>query len=465
MHLKQYQKMRRWAVAGLFTGLCLLAASASALPTQDSQGAPLPSLAPMLEAVTPAVVNIATLGRVSAQGNPLLNDPFFRRFFGVPEQQQPQSRQSQSLGSGVIVDAERGYVLTNNHVIDKAQEIKVTLRDGRILDATVVGADPESDVALIQIPAEKLTALSIADSDKLRVGDFVVAIGNPFGLGQTVTSGIVSALGRSGLGIEGYEDFIQTDASINPGNSGGALVNLRGELIGINTAILAPAGGNIGIGFAIPTNMISELMSQLVEYGEIRRGRLGVSGQTLSPEMAKAFGVDRHDGVLISSVEPEAAAAKAGLQVGDVVIAINERPVKDVSDLKNAIGLLRAGAEMRMGVVRNGKSATIVAKIEAPAAQWFEGRLLHPRLDGILFGEIPEDSPFHGKIEGMLIFGVAPGTPGWSAGLRKGDVLISINRLDVKGRAQMEAALKRSPQNGLLLNVRRDNNALFVLLP
>jgi serine protease Do/serine protease DegQ len=463
MDIKQYQGRRAWAVAGVLAAGWLLMAPAAALPTQDSQGAPLPSLAPMLDKVTPAVVNIATIGRVSVQDNPLLNDPFFRRFFGAPEQAPPQ-RRPQSLGSGVIVDAERGYVLTNSHVIDKAQEIRVTLRDGRTLDATLVGADPEADVAVIQIPAEKLTALPIADSDKLRVGDFVVAIGNPFGLGQTVTSGIVSALGRTGLGIEGYEDFIQTDASINPGNSGGALVNLRGELVGINTAIVAPGGGNVGIGFAIPTNMVSELMSQLVEYGEIRRGYLGVSGQTLTPELAKAFALDWHEGVLISSVEPDAAAARAGLLVGDVVVAINDHPVKDTSDLKNTIGLLRAGAEIKLGLVRGGKPATITAKIEAPAAQWFEGRLLNPRFDGMLFGAIPEDSPLHGKVEGMLIFGVSPGTPGWSAGLRKGDVLISVNRQPVKSREQMDAALKRSAQ-GVLLNIRRGNNALFVLLP
>ena len=461
---KQYQGRRAWVVAGVLAAGWLLMAPAVALPTQDSQGALLPSLAPMLEKVTPAVVNIATIGRVSVQDNPLLNDPFFRRFFGAPEQPPQQQQQRQSLGSGVIVDAARGYVLTNNHVIDKAQEIRVTLRDGRTLDATLVGADPEADVAVIQIPAEKLTALPIADSDKLRVGDFVVAIGNPFGLGQTVTSGIVSALGRTGLGIEGYENFIQTDASINPGNSGGALVNLRGELVGINTAIVAPGGGNVGIGFAIPTNMASELMSQLVEYGEIRRGHLGISGQTLSQELAKAFGLEWHEGVLISSVEPDAAAARAGLLVGDVVVAINDHPVKDTSDLKNAIGLLRAGAEIRLGVVRSGKPATITAKIEAPAAQWFEGRLLHPRFDGMSFGAIPEESPLHGKVEGMLIFGVTPGTPGWNAGLRKGDVLISVNRQPVNSREQMEAALKRSTQ-GVLLNVRRGNNALFVLLP
>ncbi|MBI5042086.1 MAG: trypsin-like peptidase domain-containing protein, partial [Gammaproteobacteria bacterium] len=239
-----------WRLGAVLLGILLSIQTAYAvLPTAvDNQ--PLPTLAPMLEQVTPAVVNIATIGRIRVEQNPLLNDPFFRRFFNIPAQ--PRERQTQSLGSGVVVDAKNGYVLTNNHVIDHAEKIRVMLRDGRQFDAKLIGTDPESDIAVIRIPAENLTAVTLADSDNLRVGDFVVAIGNPFGLGQTVTSGIVSALGRTGLGIEGYEDFIQTDASINPGNSGGALVNLRGELVGLNTAIIAPGGGNVGIGFAIP---------------------------------------------------------------------------------------------------------------------------------------------------------------------------------------------------------------------
>ncbi|MDD1633864.1 MAG: trypsin-like peptidase domain-containing protein, partial [Methylococcaceae bacterium] len=271
--------------AGLRNGLvavvyALLAPAAGAALPVALEGQPLPTLAPMLDQVTPAVLNIATRGHVAVEQNPLLSDPFFRRYFNIPEQ--PRERQTQSLGSGVIVDAARGYVLTNSHVIHKADEITVTLRDGRHFNAKLIGADPESDVAVIQIPAENLTALPLADSTQLRVGDFVVAIGNPFGLDQTVTSGIVSALGRSGLGIEGYEDFIQTDASINPGNSGGALVDLNGRLVGINTAILAPTGGNIGIGVAIPSNMVAAIMGQIVKHGEVRRGRLGITVQALS---------------------------------------------------------------------------------------------------------------------------------------------------------------------------------------
>ncbi len=446
----------------MLVGVWFVSVAQATLPASDSQGQVLPTLAPMLEVVTPAVVNISTQGILAEHDNPLLKDPFFRRFFGLPESK-PRQQRNQSLGSGVIIDAENGYVLTNNHVIAKAQQISVHLRDGRILEAELVGADPEADVAVIQIPAEGLVALEMADSDSLKVGDFVVAIGNPFGLGQTVTSGIVSALGRSGLGIEGYEDFIQTDASINPGNSGGALVNLRGELVGINTAIVAPGGGNVGIGFAIPSNMARELMEQLVVYGEIRRGRLGVSGQTLNPALAQAFALDFNKGVLISSVEPGAAADRAGLRVGDVVISVNDREVEDTADLRNSLGVLRAGADVELKIIRDGKQRLVSAKVDAPVQQQFEGRKLHKRLDGLVLGDIGEDSPLYGKLNGLLIHEVVPGSYTWRAGLRKGDVVISVNRQAVASRAQMEAALKRSLDK-VLLNIRRGNRALFVLL-
>ena len=276
--------------------------------------------------------------------NPLLDDPFFRHFFNIPDQ--PRERKAQSVGSGVVVDARRGYVITNHHVIDGAEKITVTLSNGRQLAAKVIGSDPESDVAVIQIPGGNLTALPLADSQRLRVGDFVVAVGNPFGLGQTVTSGIVSALGRTGLGIQGYEDFIQTDASINPGNSGGALVNLRGELVGINTAIIAPGGGNVGIGFAIPSNMVSRLMNQIIAHGSVRRGQLGVSVQDLTPELAQAFNIPADQGAVIAQVSPRSAAARAGLKEGDVVLRINDRTIRDIpawisstSGLRTAIHL------------------------------------------------------------------------------------------------------------------------------
>lgn len=275
--------------------------SMASLPLMDSQGTALPSLAPMLKQATPAVVNIATSGTVNIQSNPLLNDPFFRHFFEQPSR--PRQRKTQSLGSGVIVDAKAGYIITNNHVIDKADEIKVTLSNGETYSAKLIGTDPDSDVAIIQIKAKNLTAIPLANSEALQVGDFAVAIGNPFGLGQTVTSGIISAIERSGLGIEGYENFIQTDASINPGNSGGALVNLRGELIGINTAIFSKSGGSQGIGFAIPTNMASDIMQQLIKYGEVKRGRLGAQAQDLTPQLAEAFNIPFRRGAVVSHVE------------------------------------------------------------------------------------------------------------------------------------------------------------------
>lgn len=320
----------------------------------------LPTLAPMLERTTPAVVNIATEGVVALRPNPLFNDPFFRRFFDLPDR--PQERRTVSSGSGVVVDASKGYIVTNHHVIDQADTITVTLNDGRQFAADIVGSDPDSDVAVIKIAASGLSDLKLANSDQLRVGDFVVAIGNPFGLGQTVTSGIVSALGRSGLG-EGYEDFIQTDASINPGNSGGALVNLNGELIGINTAILAPGGGSVGINFAIPANMVESLMEQIVRYGQVRRGQLGVLVQDLTPELAQAFGLRPNQGALISRIIAGSAAARAGLKEGDIVTAVNQRAIHNSSTLRNAIGLLESGARVQLDILRGGNPMTLNAQL------------------------------------------------------------------------------------------------------
>ncbi|KAB2864648.1 MAG: trypsin-like serine protease, partial [Bauldia sp.] len=276
------------------------------------------SLADVLEEITPAVVNIAVTSRAPAETNPLFNDPYFRRFFDLP--QMPQQRPRMSAGSGVIVDAQKGYILTNHHVIEGASEIAVTLKDRRRFTAELVGSDKATDIALVRIDASNLTALRLGDSGSLRVGDSVVAIGNPFGLGQTVTSGIVSALGRSGLNVEGYEDFIQTDASINPGNSGGALVTADGRLVGINTAIIAPAGGNVGIGFAVPIDMASAVMKQLIEHGEVRRGRIGVAIQDLTPDLAEALGIRETHGAVVASVESGSPAAEAGIQAGDIIV-------------------------------------------------------------------------------------------------------------------------------------------------
>lgn len=334
--------------------------SVAQLPPASSMTG-LPSLAPMLEIATPAVVNIATESTVSLRGNPILDDPFFQRFFDLPEQQELEERRVQSLGSGVVVDAQKGYIVTNHHVIDQADAITITLKDGRSFEATVVGSDPDTDVALIRIAAANLVALPLADSDRLRVGDYVVAIGNPFGLGQTVTSGIISALGRTGLGLEGYEDFIQTDAAINVGNSGGALVNLNGELVGLNTAIFAPGGGNVGIGFAIPVNLVSRLLDQIIAYGEVRRGQLGVRVLTADDELLSRQ--DLQGGAMIEQVLPDSAAARAGLRVGDIVTGVNGRVVRDAEDLRNLIGLREIGELVSLQVLRNGETINVQVAI------------------------------------------------------------------------------------------------------
>ncbi len=361
----------------VLSALVLMSGVAACMPAADSAlaaapipevgGAAVPSLAPMLARVTPGVVNIAVRGKVRAE-NPLLQDPFFRRFFNLPQRQQTEERETQATGSGVIVDAAQGYVLTNGHVVDNATRIEVTTKDNRRFTAKLVGRDTETDVALLQIPSQNLVAVPIGDSDRLQVGDFVLAVGNPFGLGQTVTSGIVSALGRSGLGIEGYEDFIQTDASINPGNSGGPLVNLLGQVVGINTAILAPGGGNIGIGFAVPVNMARRVMDEIVRYGEVKRGRIGVAIQDLTPELAQAMNTKQTNGAVIARVESGSAAEQAGLHSGDLVVAVNGTVVRSGTQLRNMIGLSRIGDQVTLTVDRRGSEYSISVRIEPAAA-------------------------------------------------------------------------------------------------
>lgn len=420
-----------------------------------------PTLAPMLERVTPAVVNISTVGHVRAQDNPLLNDPFFRRFFNIPDR--PRERETQSLGSGVVVDAKNGLIITNNHVIDKADEITVTLRDRRVLKAKLIGSDKETDIAVIKVSANNLTDVPLADSDKLRVGDFVVAIGNPFGLGQTVTSGIVSALGRSGLGIEGYEDFIQTDASINPGNSGGALVNLRGELVGINTAILAPSGGNVGIGFAIPINMVRDIKEQLTEFGEVKRGKLGVVIQDMTPELATAFGLKQVEGAVVSQVVPNSPADKAGLKSGDVLVQVNGKPVADSADLRNIIGLLRAGQKVTLTALRNGREGNYVALITPQEQKRVNGGKITNRFDGAVFGIIEEDGNLSDHFEGIHVVSVALNSNAWQAGLRENDIILSVNRQQVRSFEEFKSALSKS-KRGILLNIQRGEGGLFLLI-
>ncbi|MBP7711162.1 MAG: DegQ family serine endoprotease [Gammaproteobacteria bacterium] len=450
---------RRLARVLLTLALAWGATSVPAALPPMVEGERLPSLAPMLERVTPAVVNISTRSTVRAQRSPLLSDPFFRRFFDVPDR--PQERRSQSLGSGVVVDARRGYVLTNHHVVDNAQEIAVTLQDGRRLEGKLVGSDPETDIAVVQVPPENLTALNLADSDRLRVGDFVVAIGNPFGLGQTVTSGIVSALGRRGLGIEGYEDFIQTDASINPGNSGGPLVDLRGELVGLNTAILAPNGGNVGIGFAIPANMARDVMAHLVAHGAVRRGEIGVTVQDLTPALAGAFDLSREQGAVVTGVAKDSPAARAGLKPGDALVSINGREVRDAADVRNAIGLLRVGQEVRVEFQRAGKVRSVTIRVAEPSREAAAGDALHPHLAGATFGDL--ESPQQGRKKGVGVLGVEGRSPAAELGLRKGDVITSVNRTPVEGLEDFTRLVRQSG-SGLLLGMRRGATSVYILV-
>jgi len=412
--------------------------------------APLPSLAPVLERVTPSVVNISTRGPMS-RGNPLMDDPFFRQFFGYEEK--PSAAPAQSLGSGVIVDAVNGVVVTNQHVIANASEITVTLSDGREYEASVIGTDPEADIAVIQIKATDLTEIKWADSSKLRVGDFSIAIGNPFGLGQTVTSGIVSALGRSGLGIENFEDFIQTDASINPGNSGGALINLRGELIGINTAIVGPSGGNVGIGFAIPSNMAKDLTEQLINVGEVRRGSLGIVAQPLTAALADAFGVTGGYGVVIGRVQEGSPADKSGLRSGDVITAIDGRKVRDLQAVRNRIGLVRVGQQMRVDIVRNAKPQTIQVTIQ---------ELTQPGNPFEMSGSLSDQKARNGRPY-VLVEAIRPGGTLERAGFERGDIILSINRDAVASVTQIRELMSRS-KGPLRVLVQRGRTTQFLTI-
>ncbi len=421
-------------------------------PITDGEGTP--TLAPILEQVTPAVVNIAVLSRSPEEDNPMLQDPFFRRFFGLPERAQPQI----SAGSGVIVDSALGHVLTNHHVIKDARQIVITLKDGRQIEARLLGSDAGTDIALLKVEAEKLTAIRFADSDRLRVGDYVLAIGNPFGIGQTVTSGIVSALGRTGLSMEGYEDFIQTDASINPGNSGGALVNLRGELVGINTAIIGPSGGNVGIGFAVPSNMARAVMSQLAKHGEVRRGRIGLTTQEITPELAKAFALSSNQGAVVVDIAPDSPAAKAGLKRGDVVVAVNGRGIRGSSDLRNQIGLMAVGEDVEFKVLRNGRELVLKARVEPLRAATALGNQIVAELQGATVGTVESG----GKPNAVMIVEVEPDSPAWSHGLRPGDVIVAVNRRKVSSVRELIAALK-APGRAVLSVVRGDYVFAIVL--
>ena len=438
--------------------------TAAALPPAVGE-TPVPTLAPMIKRVSPAVVNIATRGtiRERAPQNPLLDDPFFKRFFDIPDMG-PRERQFQSAGSGVIFDAKNGYIVTNAHVVDNATEITVTLQDGRDLAATVVGSDVPSDVAVLKVPPESLTQVALGDSTRLEVGDFVVAIGNPFGLQHTVTSGIVSGLGRSGINPDGYEDFIQTDASINPGNSGGALVNLRGELVGINSAILSRSGGNIGIGFAIPVNMARSIMDQLLKYGSVKRGLLGVSIYSLTPDMAKSLNITSTQGVLVSQVNEGSAADKAGIKPGDVIVSINGQSIKSNSELRNAIGLSRVGDKLEVSLIRDRKPLLVTAIITEPPVTSSAGArgntpgsadtgVIHPGLEGATLADASGG--------GVEVRAVDPRSAA-ATSLRKGDRIEGVNRQAITNLKELREVAKRG--GTLVLKIRRGNAVVLAPL-
>ncbi len=441
--------------------LLLVAPLQAALPV-SVDGQQLPSLAPMLERITPAVVNIATRGKTRRRIELPINDPLFRRFFDLPSIERIQ--ETANLGSGVIVDAAKGLILTNDHVIKDAYEINVTLTDGRELRAEILGRDSDTDVALIQVPAENLTQIPMADSSALRVGDFVVAVGNPFGLGQTVTSGIVSALGRSGLGIESLEDFIQTDASINLGNSGGALVNLRGELVGINTAIYSGAGkGSIGIGFAIPINLANDIMAQLIEHGEVRRGRLGAQGQDLTAQLAQAFGIERNNGFIVTQIETGSPADKAGIRVGDVIVAANGKPIRSAAGMHNLVGLQRFGESFEITLFREGAEIELSVVMQPIEVNKVNGERVHAKLAGAAIGEMREQHLQRGRIDYLQMLMIEPGSNAEASGFLVGDIIFSINKQLTRNFEEM-FALVESNGTGMVMNIRRGNRELYILL-
>src|SRR5580693_1373724 len=429
-------------------------------PASTPDAAPMPSLAPMVKRVSPAVVNIATRGTIKekpGQRNPLLDDPFFRRFFDVPPDTKPRERQFQSAGSGVIVDAKNGYIITNYHVIENANEITVTLLDNRSFSAKVLGSDEGADIALLQAKQPNLVAMALGDSARLEVGDYVVAIGNPFGLQHTVTAGIVSALGRTGINPEGYEDFIQTDASINPGNSGGALVNLRGELVGINSAILSGSGGNIGIGFAIPVNMAKGVMDQLIKYGQVKRGVLGVNIYDVTPDVAKEFGLADASGALVAGVSQGSSAERAGVKTGDIIVSINGAPVKNAHELRNSIGMLQIGDQVEIGLLRDGKPRKVTALVAERGGTESAGGAsatdIHHGLEGADLADAPDNG-------GVLVRGVTEGSPAAVAGLQPNDLIVGVGRTPVSSIKTFREAVKGV--NLLMLNVRRGPSTLLI---
>ena len=420
-----------------------------------------PTMAPLLEEVTPAVVNISVTGSVQARTNPMFEDPFFRRFFNIPEQ--PRSIPRQSAGSGVIVDARKGYVLTNHHVVSGADRIDVTLHDRRRFEAELIGSDEGTDIALLKIDASDLTALPLGNSEDVRVGDFVLAIGNPFGLGQTVTSGIVSALGRHGINADGYEDFIQTDASINPGNSGGALIDIGGDLIGINTAIIAPSGGNVGIGFAVPVAMAEAVMNQILEYGEVRRGRLGVTIQDVTPELAEALNLDTAEGAVITEVQADSAADEGGLLAGDVVVAIDGVAVLNASELRNRVGLTPVGEALEITVLRDGRRKTLDVEIGGAGQLAMAAGSSYRQLRGADIRDLDRGHPRYDDARGPYVESVEQGSPAWRNGIREGDIILAVNRTRVRNVDELATILENAGGT-IALSILRGNTRLFIVV-
>src|ERR1700719_4641020 len=445
------------AAASLAAAVLAAPTGFAALPATPVTDSPVPSLAPMVKRASPSVVNIATRGTIKekpGQRNPLMYDPFFRRFFDTPPDSKPRERQFQSAGSGVIVDSKNGYIITNHHVVENASEITITLLDNRSFAAKVIGSDEGADIAVLQAKQPSLIATALGDSARLEVGDYVVVIGNPFGLQHTVTAGIVSALSRTGINPEGYEDFIQTDASINPGNSGGALVNLRGELVGINSAILSRTGGNIGIGFAIPVNMVKGVMDQLIKYGQVKRGVLGVNIYNVTPDIAKEFGLTESSGALVAGVVQGSAADRAGVKTGDIITSINGTPMKDATELRNTIGMLRIGDKVEIGLLRDGKPRKVTALIaERSDLETANAVEINKRLAGAELGDAPDGG-------GVQVKAVQEGSPAAQNGLRANDLIVGVGRTPVANIKGVKAAAKNA--NVLVLNVRRGATAQLI---
>ncbi len=456
-------------LAGALVGLssASFAADAQVLVDQvvtKSNGAP--SLSPIIDKVLPAVVTINIEGSKEVEDMPgnfqfFFDDPFgFSPFGNGRGRGHSTQRPFKALGSGVIVDAKMGYIVTNNHVVDEAKKITVSTHDGRQFEAKLIGADPQSDVALIQIKADNLSEVAYADSDLLKIGDFAIAIGNPFGLGHTVTYGIISGLGRS---VEGnsnqFENYIQTDAAINQGNSGGSLIDLHGNLIGINTAIIAPNGGNVGIGFAIPANMVKSITEQLIKYGEVRRGFLGIMGGELTPDLAEKFGAKQNRGAFISQVMEGSAADEAGLKAGDIIVSVNKHPIHSFNELRARIATIGAGSKMTLGIIRDGKELSKEVTLKKAESQKIDtsNKAINSMFEGV------ELSNSTGKIKGVEITDIDKNSVAARYGLQKGDIIVGVNREKITSVGELNSALSKS-KGAQALNVVRGNMNMYIII-